>query len=50
MPRDITVTFSDGSSHVYKNAPDNITSAAAQTRAQKDFGNKEIISLNAGTC
>jgi len=48
MPRNITVTFSDGSSHVYKNAPDDITSAAAKTRAQKDFGNKEIVSLDGG--
>ena len=25
MPRDITVTFDDGSTHVYKNAPDDVT-------------------------
>lgn len=37
MPRNITVTFGDGTSHVYENAPDNITPDAVQARAEKEF-------------
>lgn len=37
MPRNITVTFGDGSSHVYNNAPDDITPDAVQARAEKEF-------------
>lgn len=38
MPRDITVTLQDGSTHVYKGAPDDITPDAVTARASKDFG------------
>lgn len=38
MPRDITVTLKDGSTHVYKGAPDDITPDAVTARASKDFG------------
>ena len=47
MPRNITVTFSDGTSHVYKNAPDDLTPDMVTTRAQKDF-NKTVTSLDGG--
>ena len=47
MPRNITVTFSDGSKHVYNNAPDDITPDAVSARAAKDFG-KEVASLDGG--
>ena len=47
MARNITVTFDDGTSHVYKNAPDNLTPDMVQTRAQKDFG-KVVKSLDGG--
>lgn len=47
MPRNITVTFDDGTSHVYQNAPDNITPADVQARAQKDFG-KSVTALDGG--
>lgn len=47
MPRNITVTFADGSSHVYQNAPDNLTPEQVTTRAQKDFG-KQVSSLDGG--
>ena len=47
MARDITVTFSDGSSHVYRGAPDDVTPDAIQTRAQKDFG-KTVSALDGG--
>jgi len=47
MPRDITVTFDDGSTHVYQNAPDNLTPDAVSARAQQDFG-KAIKALDGG--
>ena len=42
---DITVTFTDGSSHVYQNAPDTLTSSDVEARAGKDF-NKPIARLD----
>ena len=47
MPKDVTVTFKDGTTHVYKNAPDNISPDDVEARAQKDFG-KEVASLSRG--
>lgn len=47
MPRNITVTFTDGSSHVYQNAPDDVTPDQITARAQKEFG-KEISALDGG--
>lgn len=47
MPRNITVTFDDGSTHVYQNAPDNLTPDTVTARAQKDFG-KTVTALDGG--
>lgn len=47
MPRNITVTFDDGTTHVYQNAPDDVTPDAVSARAQKEFG-KSVISLDGG--
>lgn len=47
MPRDITVTFGDGSTHVYKGAPDDVTPDAVQARAEKEFG-KSVSALDGG--
>lgn len=47
MPRTITVTFADGSSHVYQNAPDNITPDMVEARAFKEFG-KQVSALDGG--
>lgn len=47
MARNITVTFTDGTNHVYQNAPDNLTPDMVQQRAQKDFG-KTVVSLDGG--
>ena len=47
MPRNITVTFSDGTTHVYQNAPDNISPEQVSARAQKDFG-KQVKALDGG--
>ena len=45
---DISVQFEDGTSHVYKNAPDSISREDAISRAQKDFG-KQIVNISRGT-
>jgi hypothetical protein len=42
---DITVQFSDGTSHIYENAPDSATQADVISRAAKDFAGKEITNL-----
>lgn len=47
MPRNITVTFADGSSHVYQGAPDDVTPDQAQARAEKEFS-KPVTSLDGG--
>lgn len=47
MPRNITVTFGDGSSHVYRGAPDDITPDQVSARAQQEFG-KPVKSLDGG--
>ena len=47
MPRSITVTFSDGSQHVYANAPDDVTPDMARQRAERDFG-KTVTGLDGG--
>lgn len=43
---DITVQFGDGTSHVYKNAPDNLTQDDVMARASKDFAGREIKHLD----
>ena len=43
---DITVTFDDGNSHVYRNAPDTLTQDDVIARASKDFSGKQVSSLN----
>lgn len=48
MPRNITVKFDDGSSHIYQNAPDNITPEQAQARAERDFAGKTVVALDGG--
>ena len=47
MSRNVTITFADGSSHVYENAPDNLTPDMAEARALKDFG-KQVVNLDGG--
>src|SRR5574343_595750 len=47
MPRNITVTFADGSTHVYRGAPDNVTPEQVSQRAAKEFG-KQVRSLDGG--
>lgn len=47
MPRNITVTFNDNSTHIYQNAPDDLTPDMVTMRAQKDFG-KSVTALDGG--
>ena len=47
MPRNITVTFEDGTTHVYQNAPDDVTPDAVQARAAKEFG-KRVTAMDGG--
>lgn len=47
MGRNVTVTFSDGTTHTYQNAPDDITPDAVQSRAEKEF-NKSVTALDGG--
>lgn len=47
MARDITVTFDDGSTHVYRGAPDDITPEQVSARAAQEFG-RSVKSLDGG--
>lgn len=47
MARNITVTFEDGSTHVYQGAPDDITPEAVTARASNEFG-KAVTALDGG--
>lgn len=47
MTRDITITFDDGSTHVYKNAPDTVTPETVQKRAEAQFG-KSVKGIDGG--
>ena len=47
MPRNITVTFDDGSSHVYQNTPDTVTPDEVAQRASQEFG-KKVVSMDGG--
>lgn len=47
MPRNITVTFDDGTTHVYQNAPDDVTPEQVAQRAQKEFS-KTVSNLDGG--
>jgi hypothetical protein len=48
MPRNVTVTFDDGTTHVYKNAPDDITPKSVYDRAAKEFSGKKIKNIDGG--
>ena len=43
---DITITFSDGSTHVYENVPGNVSREQILQRASSDFANKSIADVN----
>lgn len=47
MARDITVTFEDGTSHVYRGAPDDVTPDQVSARASQEFS-KRVAALDGG--
>lgn len=47
MPRDITVTFADGTAHTYQGAPDTVTPDEVQARAEKQFA-KTVKGIDGG--
>lgn len=47
MPRNITVTFGDGTTHVYQNAPDDVSPDQVHQRAETEFG-KKVTALDGG--
>ena len=47
MARNITVTFDDGTSHVYANTPDEVTPAQVEQRASSEF-NKKVVNIDGG--
>lgn len=47
MPRNITITFQDGTTHTYQNAPDNVTPDEVQARAEKQFS-KTVTGIDGG--
>ena len=47
MPRNITVSFEDGTNHIYQNAPDDVTPDLIEARALKDFS-KRVTNIDGG--
>lgn len=48
MPRTVTLTFDDNSTHVYNNVPDDIAPAAIEQRASADFQGKKLKGIDGG--
>jgi hypothetical protein len=48
MPRNITITFDDNTTHVYQGAPDDITPAQIEERAAKEFAGKKVKAMDGG--
>lgn len=48
MPRKVTVTFSDGTTHVYDGVPDDATPDQVMSRIGTDFAGKTVKGLDGG--
>ena len=48
MPRNVTVTLSDGSQVVYRNVPDNVKPEQIEQRAAKEHAGKRVVSISGG--
>ena len=46
MPRDVTVTFDNKTSHVYRNVPDNVTPDQIEQRTRKDYPSLRLASIS----
>lgn len=49
MPRNVTVTFADGTQHVYQGVPDDATPAQVEKRAIQESGGKRVTALDGGS-
>lgn len=48
MPRTITLSFNDGSTHVYQGAPDDITPEQVSQRAAEEFPGLSVTNIDGG--
>lgn len=48
MPRNVTITFADGTQKIYQNVPDSATPGTVIARANKDFPGQNIRTINGG--
>lgn len=49
MPRTVTVSFDDGSQHVYQNVPDDVTPDQMTKRVARDFSDKTPTNIDGGS-
>ena len=48
MPRNVTVTFQNGTTHTYNNVPDNVTPDQIEQRASRDFPRMRATNISGG--
>jgi hypothetical protein len=48
MPRDVTITLSNGKPHVYRGVPDSVTPDQIEQRATKDFPSLRVTAISGG--
>lgn len=48
MPRNVTITFQNGTTHTYRNVPDNVTPDQIEQRAAKDFPRLRATNISGG--
>ena len=46
MPRNISVSFEDGTLHTYQNVPDTVMPEDVEARAQRDFQGKRVTNIS----
>ena len=45
MPRKVTLTFEDGSQHIYDEVPDSVKPTDIESRAAKQFADRKLVSI-----
>lgn len=48
MPRRVTLTFADGSQHVYDGVPDDATPRDVEERAAREFTGRKLVNIDGG--
>lgn len=48
MPRNVTVTLANGTTHTYRNVADNVTPDQVEQRAAKDFPGQRVTNISGG--